>query len=67
MFDLRRKRGMYLYVVYHSKSSMLLEKIFTFIKIILASTSPSSCVPCNCFGNSHTLVCDSTMENENNS
>jgi hypothetical protein len=42
MFDLRRKRGMYLYGVYHSKSSMLLEKIFIFTKIIFASTSPSS-------------------------
>jgi hypothetical protein len=64
MLDLIRKRGMNLYVVYHSKSSMLLEKISIFTKIILASTSPSSRVPCNCFGNFHTLVCDSTMENE---
>jgi hypothetical protein len=63
MFDLKRKRGMYFYVVYHSKSSMLLEKVFIFTKIILASTSPS-CVPCNRFGKFHTLVCDSTMENE---
>jgi hypothetical protein len=43
---------------------MLLEKIFIFTKIILVSTSPSSCVPCNCFGNFHTFICDSTVENE---
>jgi hypothetical protein len=64
MFDLRKKRGMYLYIVYHSKSSMLLEKISIFTNIILASTSPSSCVPCNCFENFHTFVFNFTMENE---